>query len=168
MPTSSASSNSLLKRKSSDVVAAVGEEVTASGKYPNIVPLQQDFGKLFSYCITVPSPPATKEFITALFFIIFASIACGTHNPFGNEKVVGGLVQFQAGDSICLFFKLFVFDRLIGDFGKRAIMYAIFFFSLAIQWPLMIAMFSEAPFPYVHISAEIGLFTSAIVRWRMM
>lgn len=137
-------------------------------KEREIIPLQAEFGNLFRHLGKIPSPNNT-DFLTAVFFVLFSNVASSTHNPF-DEKMIGPLTQYQAGDAFTIFVKLYVFDRLIGNFSKRALMYFIFALSLLLQWflPGMLIMFSGAAYPYLHAAAELSLLWSAIQRWRMV
>ncbi len=131
-----------------------------------LMPMQHELCSLVSYIQSVPSPPAT-DVLTALFFVLFANTASSTHNHFGEMRILGPLTGFQAGDGITLFLKTFVLERLLGDLRLRALVYLTLSLSLVAQWPFMLTMFSEAPYPYVHIVAEVGSAWSAFERWRM-
>lgn len=133
--------------------------------------------KLFLLCETTPGPQNKyAEFIQAFFFATWAATVRSTHNMFGEMRVEGPLTSFQAADALNFFVKLFFYDRLVSastadarrGMRLRGVCYLFMALVLLLQWPWMWKMFSEAPLPYIHIFAEIGLLQNAHRRltWR--
>lgn len=128
---------------------------------------------LARFCVAGRLPPA--ELSTALVFVMFAATVRSTHNVFGEVRAEGPLTSFQAADAFGFFLRNMAYDRLIGAgatapsdaarcwrvrAGVQAFMAAV----LLLQWPFMFAMFSEAPLPFAHIFAEVGLLRAAYAR----
>jgi hypothetical protein len=128
------------------------------------VPMKDQICDVWHQSLAVAGPPSS-DLVSAVGFVIAANVASSTHNNFQQWLTAGPLTGFQSGDAVNLFLKLFIFDRALPTLWIRGWFYFFMGFVLAVQWPFMFTMFSEAPWPYAHIVAELGLFSSAAARF---
>lgn len=135
-----------------------------------LVPLQRELLAILQHVSVIKEEDEEKEIETdnllpAVAFLMFSNIMCNTHNLY-DPRLAGPLTMFQAVDSITIFLKSFVLDRLLSNMRHRALVFFLFFVSLAIQWPIMPSMFFGAVYPVMHIGAEIALALSAYERYQ--
>lgn len=114
----------------------------------------------------------TKEFILAASEPVDAAPPSGNNNNGStNSNVAVGSDISNGGDESTspLTMKLQRTKRQVVKVMRwRGLWFAFMGFALAVQWPFMWTMYSEAPLPYIHAGAELSLFMKAHMRmmWR--
>lgn len=103
------------------------------------------------------------------FAIYLPQVAYWTHYNGGVAGLDDILTGMQAQSGINFFFKLFVIETLVIGEKPRLIMRSVVALLFIVQWPLMLAMFYDAPLPLVHAAVElfgIVLMIVAFKAWR--
>ena len=99
--------------------------------------------------------------VLAALVLVFPQIFYWTHHNPGPDELDPVLVGLQASQALTVFLKAFVFETLIRDARARLSMRLVIALLFAVQWPMMLDMYTQAPLPYVHAIAEV--FTAALV-----
>eukprot|EP00930_Biecheleria_cincta_P054208 TRINITY_DN4017_c0_g1_i1.p1 TRINITY_DN4017_c0_g1~~TRINITY_DN4017_c0_g1_i1.p1 ORF type:complete len:305 (+),score=40.26 TRINITY_DN4017_c0_g1_i1:61-915(+) len=84
------------------------------------------------------------------------------HYNYNISGLDAQLSSFQAGNGVTVLIKLWAFQILVKDWGKRCITGFLVFALFAAQWPLMPEAFTKAPIPVFHVAAEITFLTDFI------
>uniref|UniRef100_A0A0G4F2K9 Uncharacterized protein n=1 Tax=Chromera velia CCMP2878 TaxID=1169474 RepID=A0A0G4F2K9_9ALVE len=106
------------------------------------------------------------ELLLACVIPFSSSVLYMFHYNWGDPRVDGPCVGIQAGNAFNVMLKIFLFDKLMGSFamGRRSLGLFIVFCGFALQWPLMLSMFSKALIPFVHAVAEASFLGGSLAR----
>jgi hypothetical protein len=98
--------------------------------------------------------------------LIFPQFVYWMHQNTGPRELDAVIVGLQASQGFTVWIKMFVLETLVVRAAPKLAMRTVVAVLFVGQWPFMLTMFTDAPLPYAHASAELFVTMLVIVGYR--